>query len=251
MEFNQKIILVTGGTKGIGLGVAEQFVKLGGTVIATYSREIPDHFIQQLSATWGIDSSHLQSHLFFKKCSVSVESEVRDLFLWIEDRFQKLDVLVNNAGLRKDQLGAMMTEEEWDVVLDTNLKGTFLNSKYAVNLMLKNRFGRIIHISSIGGILGLNGQGNYAASKAGQMAYAKVLSKEVAKKGITVNSILPGFIETDLIKDLPTDLKKDYLKDVPMKRFGNVQDVAHAVLFFASEKASYITGAELTVAGGL
>jgi len=146
---------------------------------------------------------------------------------------------------------AMMPDDEWQNVLDTNLGGTFLMSKYAVPLMMKNRYGRIINMSSIGGRLGLPGQANYAASKAGQEAISKVLSKELGKRGITVNNILPGFIETELIADLPEEQVKEYKKQVPLKRFGKIEEVASAVLFLASKDASYITGASLEITGGL
>ena len=144
-----------------------------------------------------------------------------------------------------------MTNEEWDKVIDINLKGTFNMSKLAVLKMMRKRYGRIINMSSIGGMLGLQGQANYAASKAGQIALSKSLSKEVAKRNITVNNIAPGFIETDLIKDLPEEQIKDYKKQVPMKRFGTVEEVANTVLFLASKEASYITATTIEVSGGL
>ena len=145
----------------------------------------------------------------------------------------------------------MMTLKEWNDVISTNLTGTFLMSKHAVLKFMPNRYGRIVNMSSIGGSLGLPGQANYAASKAGQIAISKTLSKEVAKRGITVNNVCPGFIDTELLADLPEEQRKEYMKDVPMKRFGKVEEVAAAVLFLASKEASYITGASLEIAGGL
>ena len=159
--------------------------------------------------------------------------------------------MINNSGIRKDQLTATMSLADWNDVISTNLTGTFLMSKHAVLQFMKNRYGRIVNMSSIGGSLGLPGQANYAASKAGQVAISKSLSKEVAKRGITVNNICPGFIDTELLADLPEDQRKEYMKDVPMKRFGKVEEVAHAVLFLASKEASYITGASLEISGGL
>jgi 3-oxoacyl-[acyl-carrier protein] reductase len=171
--------------------------------------------------------------------------------LEIENEFSTVHVLVNNSGIRKDNLTASMLLSEWNDVINTNLTGTFLMSKHAVLSMMKNRYGRIVNISSIGGSLGLPGQANYAASKAGQIAISKTLSKEVAKRGITVNNVCPGFIDTELLADLPEEQKKEYTKSVPMKRFGNVSEVASAVLFLASKEASYITGASLEITGGL
>ena len=144
-----------------------------------------------------------------------------------------------------------MTEGEWDSVIDTNLKGTYNMTRFAVLQMMKNRFGRIVNMSSVGGKLGLPGQANYAASKAGQIALSLSVSKEVAKRNITINNVCPGFIETELLSDLPEEQVKEYKSQVPMKRFGKVDEVAHAVLFFASKEASYITGATLDIAGGL
>jgi 3-oxoacyl-[acyl-carrier protein] reductase len=144
-----------------------------------------------------------------------------------------------------------MSENEWDSVIDTNLKGTYNMTRFGVLAMMKNRYGRIVNMSSVGGKLGLPGQANYAASKAGQIALSLSVSKEVAKRNITINNVCPGFIETELLKDLPEEQIKEYKSQVPMKRFGKVEEVAHAVLFFASKEASYITGATLDIAGGL
>ena len=145
----------------------------------------------------------------------------------------------------------MMDEKEWDGVLNTNLKGTFNMTKYAVKSFLKNRYGRIINISSIGGIMGLPGQTNYSASKAGQIAFAKSLSKEVAKRNITINNVAPGFVETELIDDLPEKQVEEYKKQVPMKRFAKPKEIADVTLFLASKEASYVTGSTIEVTGGL
>ncbi len=245
MKFKNKVVVVTGGTRGIGRGIVHAFLKEGAMVIATYV---------------GNTERAVMSKEEFKdygdrydvyQCDVRNETEVVELYKQIEEKYLKLDILVNNSGIRKDQLTATMEVSDWNDVINTNLTGTFIMSKHAVLLMMKKRFGRIINMSSVGGEIGLPGQANYAASKAGQVAISQVLSKEVAKRGITVNNVLPGFIDTELISDLPKDLKDEYLKTVPMKRFGNVNEVAAAVLFFASDEASYITGASLCVDGGL
>lgn len=244
-NFNDQIVVVTGGTRGIGAGITRSFLSSGATVIATYQGN--HEKAQLLKATLG----ELGEKLHLRQCDVRDENAVAELYRNIEENFQRLDVLVNNSGIRKDQLTATMSLMEWNDVIATNLTGTFLMSKHAVLLMMKNRYGRIINMSSVGGDIGLPGQANYAASKAGQVAISKTLSKEVAKRGITVNNVLPGFIDTELIADLPEEQRKEYMKDVPMRRFGKVEEVAHAVLFFASKEASYITGASVEVDGGL
>lgn len=245
MNFSNRIAIVTGGTRGIGRGITTAFLKEGATVIATYAGndEAANKFKNEMES-YG-------EKLIVKKCDVRSEEAVIELFKFVEEKFSKIDILVNNSGIRKDQLTATMSLLEWNDVINTNLTGTFIMSKHAVLLMMKNRYGRIINMSSVGGEIGLPGQANYAASKAGQVAISQTLSKEVAKRGITVNNVLPGFIDTELLADLPEEQRKEYAKDVPMKRFGKVDEVAHAVLFFASEGASYITGASLQVDGGL
>lgn len=245
MNFINQTVIVTGGTRGIGRGISEAFLKNGATVIATYAGN-------DTAANKMKDENHsFGEKLIVKKCDVRDESAVVDFYKYIEETFPKIEVLINNSGIRKDQLTATMTLADWNDVISTNLTGTFLMSKHAVLQFMKNRYGRIVNMSSIGGSLGLPGQANYAASKAGQIAISKSLSKEVAKRGITVNNICPGFIDTELLADLPEEQRKEYMKDVPMKRFGKVEEVAHAVLFLASREASYITGASLEISGGL
>jgi 3-oxoacyl-[acyl-carrier protein] reductase len=244
-NFEGQTVLVTGGTRGIGRGIAQAFLQSGARVIATFksNQKGADDFLKENEA--------FANNLFVKKCDVTDENSIAELFAWIEQDFEALQVLVNNSGVRQDALGATMESAQWDAVIDTNLKGTFLMGQKAILNFMKNRYGRIINITSIGARLGLPGQGNYAASKAGQEALSKSWAKEVAKKGITVNNIAPGFIETDFISELPQDQLKEYKKTVPMKRFGKVQEVAHAALFLASADAAYITGSTLEIAGGL
>ncbi len=241
----EKRIVVTGGTRGIGRDIVERFLKGGHRVIATYrSNEQEANLIKDSLILYG-------DHFQLAKFDVSKWKDICEFFNSLEKNWGGLDILVNNSGIRKDNIVPNMSEEDWDQVLDTNLKGAFLMSKLAVPLMMRERFGRIIMMSSVGGKLSLPGQGNYAASKAGLLAFAKGLSKEVAKKNITVNSICPGFIETELINDLSPEQRKEYLQDVPMKRFGKVSEVSAAVEFLASDEASYITGSEITISGGL
>ena len=242
-NFENQTAIVTGGTRGIGKGITRAFLENGAKVIATYARndDAANAFKEELGP--------LAENLILKKFDVSSLSECESFFKEFKD--EKIEILVNNSGIRKDNLVMLMSEDDWDKVLDINLKGTFNMSKLVLNNMLPNKYGRIINMSSIGGQLGLAGQANYAASKAAQVSLSKVLSKEVAKKKITVNNVAPGFIETELISDLPEDQVKEYKKQVPMKRFGKVDDVANAVLFLASDKAAYITGTTIEVTGGL
>jgi 3-oxoacyl-[acyl-carrier protein] reductase len=244
-KFDSQHVIVTGGTRGIGAGITEQFLKAGATVIATFSGndEAANAFKEKLNL-YG-------EKLILKKFNVANSQEVESFFTDYEKEFSSLEILVNNAGIRRDQIVATMNESDWDAVIDTNLKGTYNMTRFAVLTMMKNRYGRIVNMSSVGGKLGLPGQANYAASKAGQIALSLSVSKEVAKRNITINNVCPGFIETELLKDLPEDQIKEYKSQVPMKRFGKVEEVAHAVLFFASKEASYITGATLDIAGGL
>lgn len=245
MNFENQTAIVTGGTRGIGRGITEAFLKQGANVIATYAGN------DQAALKMKEELSAFGEKLIVKKCDVRDEAVVIAFFKEIENLFPKIEILVNNSGIRKDQLTAMMSMSEWNDVINTNLTGTFIMSKHAVLQFMKNRYGRIVNMSSIGGSLGLPGQANYAASKAGQIAISKSLSKEVAKRGITVNNVCPGFIDTELLADLPEEQRKEYMKDVPMKRFGQVAEVASAVLFLASREASYITGASLEISGGL
>ncbi len=245
MKFNNQTAIVTGGTRGIGKGIVQAFLKEGATVIATYAGN------DEAAAKFKNECLLYGDKLIIKKCDVRDEVAIVHFFSEVELTHPQIDILVNNSGIRKDQLTATMTLADWNDVISTNLTGTFLMSKHAVLQFMKNRYGRIVNMSSIGGSLGLAGQANYAASKAGQIAISKSLSKEVAKRGITVNNVCPGFIDTELLADLPIDQRKEYMKDVPMKRFGTVEEVAAAVLFLASKEASYITGASLEISGGL
>jgi 3-oxoacyl-[acyl-carrier protein] reductase len=244
-DFNNQVAIITGGTRGIGRGITEAFLKKGATVVATYaSNDTAANNFKEEMIQYG-------EKLILKKFNVASFSECESFYKEIENEVPQIDILINNSGIRKDNLTPSMSEDEWDSVIDINLKGTFNMSKFAVLHMMKHRYGRIINMSSIGGVLGLPGQANYAASKAGQIAISKSLSKEVAKRKITVNNIAPGFINTELIKDLADEQVKAYKNQVPMKRFGEVAEVASAVLFLASKEASYITGTTIEVTGGL
>ena len=245
MEFENQVAIVTGGTRGIGAGITKSFLNAGAHVIATYARN------DEAAKSFKENCAEFKERVTLKKFDVSKTKECKDFFDEVTKEFDKIHILVNNCGIRKDNLGATMTEDQWDDVLNINLKGTFNMTQQAILHMMGNRYGRIINISSIASHMGISGQANYSASKAGQIALSKSLSKEVAKRKITINNICPGFIETELISDLEDSLVKEYKAQVPMKRFGTVAEVAHGVLFLASEKASYITGTTLDISGGL
>lgn len=244
MDFKDQVIIVTGGTRGIGQGITESFLEAGAKVIATYAGN-------DQAANDFKERSTFRENIILKKFNVADSSACAEFFAEITKDFDQIHVLVNNAGIRQDNLGASMTEEQWDNVININLKGSFNMTQQAILHMMRKRYGRIINVSSIGGQLGLPGQANYAASKAGQIAISKSMSKEVAKRNITINNVLPGFIETELLSDLDPDLVKQYKSEVPMKRFGTTKEVAAAVKFLASSDASYITGASLEISGGL
>jgi 3-oxoacyl-[acyl-carrier protein] reductase len=244
-KFEGKTVIVTGGTRGIGRGICEAFLASGANVVATYAGN------DQAADAFKQENEQYSNSLEIKKFDVTKTDQVKDFFTYIDDKYESIEVLVNNSGIRKDAMVALMDDDQWHNVIDVNLRGTFNMSREAIPRFMSKKFGRIINMSSIGGEIGLPGQSNYAASKAGQVAFSKSLSKEVAKKRITVNCVCPGFIDTELLDDLPDEQKKIYKQQVPIKRFGKVSEVAHAVLFLASEEASYITGSTIEVTGGL
>jgi 3-oxoacyl-[acyl-carrier protein] reductase len=244
MDFTGQKAVVTGATRGIGRAIAEAFLAAGATVIGTYASSDSDaeEFID--SGNWG---ERLQLH----RCDVADHRAVASFYEQIEDRYDTIDILISNAGIRRDGVMAMMKQDDWQRVIDVNLTGTFNMSKNAVLLMLKQKYGRIIFITSPMAHLGFAGQANYSASKAGQIGMMRSLSKETAKRKITVNCVSPGFIETELIADLNDEQVKGYKKLVPLRRFGKPSEVADAVMFLASDKAAYITGSVLDINGGI
>ena len=244
-DFTEQIILITGATRGIGKAIAETFLEAGGTVVGVYSGN------KAAAAKFAVDNERFASQFSLHQCDISIENDVVALFTELQSKYSRLDILINNAGIRKDAVLALMDSEKWQKVIDVNLTGTFLMSKQAVLFMMQNKYGRIINITSPVARLGFSGQANYAASKAGQIAMTKTLAKEVAKKKITVNCVSPGFIATDFIDDLPKEQLAEYKKLVPMRRFGTVHDVSNAVIFLAGKASGYITGATLEVTGGL
>lgn len=237
--------VVTGATRGIGRAVTKSLLQLGVVVIGVYGGN--DDAAAELAASCAPAGDRLQLH----RVDVSDYQAVEGLYSQVEQQFGTIDILVACAGIRRDAALAMMKEEDWQRVLDVNLTGSYTMAKFAVQLMMKQKYGRIIFITSPMGHLGFAGQANYAASKAGQVAMMKSLAKEVAKRKITVNCVSPGFIDTDFLHGLTDVQVKEYKKMVPVRRFGTPQEVADAVLFLAAKKAAYINGGVLEVTGGL
>jgi 3-oxoacyl-(acyl-carrier-protein) reductase len=226
-------VLVTGGSRGIGRAIAERFLAAGHKVAATSrSGEAP-------TGVLGV------------QCDITDPGQIEAAFQQIEEAHGPVEVLVANAGITRDTLVLRMSDEDWQAVIDTNLTGSFRVAKRAVRPMIRNRFGRIIFISSVVGLLGSAGQVNYAASKAGLVGMARSLAREVGSRGVTANVVAPGFIETDMTAELSEDLVKTYQQQIPTGRLGQVSDVTAAVEFLASDAAGYITGAQIPVDGGL
>jgi 3-oxoacyl-[acyl-carrier protein] reductase len=244
-DFKGQTVIVTGGTRGIGRSIAESFLKTGARVIVTYSSN------EAAAAKFKQDNSQYSENIDILKCDVAKYKEVENFFEYMDKKYEGFEVLVNNAGSRKDAVLAMRKESEWHDVLEVNLSGVFYMCKFAVMSLMRKRYGRIINITSPSGKYGFEGQANYAASKAGLIALTKSLSKEVGRRGITVNCVSPGFIATELIEDLSKELRDSYIAQIPVKRFGKPEEVAACVLFLASREASYVNGATLEVTGGL
>jgi len=244
-DFSGQKAVVTGATKGIGRAIALAFLKSGATVIGLYGSDAAS--ASQFEEECGPDRDRLRLY----QCDVSDYKAVEEIFAAVEKEFDTIDILVNNAGIRRDGVLALMSEADWRRVIDVNLTGGYNMSRFGVQLMLKQRYGRIIFITSPMARMGFAGQANYAASKAGQVGMMKSLSKEVARRNITVNCVSPGFIATDLISDLPEEQVKAYKKLVPARSFGTPEEVAEAVLILAGKGASYVTGSVLDVTGGV
>jgi 3-oxoacyl-[acyl-carrier protein] reductase len=242
--FTEQKAVVTGATRGIGRAITEDLLAQGATVIGIYSGN--EKTAQEFAATCPVPE-RLRLH----KVDVSDYQAVEDFFQKVEEEFDTIDILINNAGIRRDAALAMMRQEDWNQVIDVNLTGGYNMTKFAVQLMMKQKYGRIIFITSPMGHLGFAGQANYSASKAGQIGMMKSLSKEVGKRKITVNCVSPGFIGTDFLNDLNDEQVKAYKKMVPARRFGTPEEVADAVLFLAGKNAAYINGSVLEVTGGL
>jgi 3-oxoacyl-[acyl-carrier protein] reductase len=244
-DFSGQTAIVVGGTRGIGRAVSEAFLQSGAKVIATYQSN--DQAAGEFKNANAAHADRLDLHKF----DVTQYDQVENFFRVVEEKHDSFQILVNSSGIRRDSVVGLMNETDWQQVIATNLTGTFNVCKQAVLGLMRKRYGRIILITSPVGKFGFAGQSNYAASKAGQVAFTRSLSKEVASRKITVNCVSPGFIETDFIADLSEEQRKGYIGMVPLKRFGTAEEVAHSVLFLALRESSYITGTVNEVTGGL
>jgi len=241
----KQVVLVTGGSRGIGKAIALKYAKNGYNVVLNYISDNTD--IEGLTKefeAYGIE-------VLFVKADISKANEVEELVKQAIQRFGKIDVLVNNAGITKDTLLMRMKEEDFDKVIEINLKGTFLVTKQVIPYMMKKRDGRIINLSSVVGVAGNAGQSNYAASKAGIIGFTKSVAKEVASRNIRANCVAPGFIATDMTNVLSDEVKANINAQIPMKRMGTPEDVANLAYFLGSEESSYITGQVIHVDGGM
>ena len=244
-ELKDKIALVTGASRGIGRAIALELAAQGATVAVNYQKNAAaaQEVVDEIVAAGG-QAQAIQG-------DVGQEADANALIKAVLDAYGKLDILVNNAGTTRDGLIMMMPAEDFDTVIQTNLRSAWLMSKAASKTMMRKRTGVIINITSISGIMGNGGQSNYSASKAGLIGLTKSLARELSGRGIRVNAVAPGFVQTDLTSTLPADIASKLIENIPLQRWGTVEDVAHATAFLASDKASYITGHVLVVDGGL
>jgi 3-oxoacyl-[acyl-carrier protein] reductase len=246
MPESKRVVVVTGGSKGIGRAICLRFAREGARIV--FPHYDPDDVAAdetlKLLRDQGVEAKA-------RKLDVSSFADVEGFFREVVEEFQGLDVLVNNSGITRDALFLRMSEDQWDQALSVNLKGAFNCAKAAVRFMVKERSGRIINISSVVGQIGNIGQANYAASKAGILGFTKSIARELATRGITVNAVAPGFINTEMTRNLPEKARESFMSRIPMGRVGEPEEVAEVVYWLASEGASYITGQVIHVNGGL
>ena len=240
-----KNAIVTGGTRGIGREIARTLAQNGANITINYRKynEEVESLIEELKS-FGVK-------VVACKCDVSNEEEVINFIKEVKDKFESIDILVNNAGITKDGLIIRMSEKDFDDVIDVNLKGTFNTTKAVSSIMVKQRYGKIINISSVVGVAGNAGQCNYAASKAGVIGFSKSVARELAARNINVNVIAPGYINTDMTSVLPDRVKEEVIKTIPMRKIGEPKEIANLVLFLSSNSSDYITGQVINVDGGM
>ncbi|MDN3511111.1 MAG: 3-oxoacyl-[acyl-carrier-protein] reductase [Candidatus Jettenia sp. CY-1] len=245
MEFKDTVAIVTGGTRGIGKSIALELAKNGCNIAFNYNKNTDAaHLLVKEIESMGTKA------ISFQVNAASFEG-AKNMVKEVKDRFGKIDFLVNNAGITRDKLLALMAENDWDDVINTNLKSVYNFSKSVITQMIKQKSGSILNITSVSGITGIAGQVNYSSSKAGMIGFTKALAKEVGKANITVNAIACGFIETDMTAVLPQEYKDKMIEMIPVRRFGTPDDVAKAAIFLLSDHAKYITGHVISVDGGL
>lgn len=245
VELNGKVAVVTGASRGIGRAIAETLAQYGATVVCCSTKQETSQAVaDDIKSQYNVETSGCG-------LDVSNKEDVDQMIKSVLDTYGKIDILVNNAGITKDNLLLRMSTEEWNTVLDVNLNSVFYSTKSVLRPMLKQRFGRIINVTSVVGLMGNPGQGNYAASKAGVIGFTKSIAKEVAHKGITCNAIAPGFIETDMISSLPKEYLDNIIGRIPQKKLGQPKDVGALAAFFASDMSAYITGQVVNIDGGI
>jgi 3-oxoacyl-[acyl-carrier protein] reductase len=243
-RLENKVALITGGAQGIGKSIAIRLAEAGADVIVADTNE----------EGIGVTVKEIESigrRVIGLKCNVSVANDVDLLVKKSVETFQRVDILVNNAGITRDTLMMRMDEKDWDLVMDVNLKGPFLLTKAVSQIMIRQRYGRIVNMASVVGLMGNAGQTNYSASKGGLIAFTKSVAKELASRNITCNAIAPGFIETHMTEKLDEKVRESYMSVIPLRRFGKPEDIAALVLFLASENSGYITGQVIGVDGGM
>lgn len=244
MELKDEIVLVTGASRGIGQAIANQLGAKGATVIGTATSQHGADAIKESLQQAGIKGSGMM-------LDVTQPESIKTVLDGITDQYGTVSILVNNAGITRDNLLMRMKDEDWDAIIDTNLTSVYRLSKACLRAMMKARKGRIINISSVVGVSGNAGQTNYAAAKAGMIGFAKALAREVGSRGITINTVAPGFIDSDMTRDLPDAQKQALLNQIPLARLGSVEEIAATVSFLASPMAAYITGETIHVNGGM
>lgn len=243
-DLKDKVVLITGASRGIGRAMAIAFAKMGSKVIINYasSDDKAQEVLTEIAALGG------QAELF--KASIADKEQVKEMMMFVKKNYGRLDVLINNAGVTADNFMAMMTDEQWDWVIQTNLNGLFYCCRAFIKMMMAKKSGVIINLTSLSGLAGQQGQTNYSASKGGVISFTKALAREVARYGIRVNALAPGLIETDMTDKMPQDILEYHKGLIPLGRLGQPEEVANVALFLASDLSSYMTGEVLNISGG-